>query len=407
MDDARARQLKSLVVRAQLGDMGAFAEVVRRFQRMAWGYAYARLGDAHAAEDVAQEAFLDAYLHLGQLRTPAAFPSWFRTVLRKHSDRMARTRASGEKEYIDDEHSCDGRLLPHTVAERNDEAAEVRRLIGSLPEGQRIAATLHYMDDCSPLEIAEFLNVGPATVRKRLIDARRSLSRLFPKEDVVNTERTLKALLEHHMAPSLVRKVMKDPTIMNLQGETREMTALFIDVIGCTRLFEEQPPDKAIGQLNEYLGEIYNIILDHEGFMDKIIGDEVMAFWGAPLHAKDHAVLACEAALDMSEAVQRLRTRWKDQGRPDAGAGIGINSGDAVIGNMGPPDWLQYTPMGEAINLASQVEGETRKHGVAVVITEFTEERLHGMFDVKELGSISTRSRPEPVRLYELVRRKH
>jgi RNA polymerase sigma factor (sigma-70 family) len=174
--------LTVLVERSQKGDLDAFAEMVRRFQDMAHGYAYAILGDFHLAEDVAQEAFIDTYRKLGVLRTPAAFPGWFRRILFKHCDRITRKKKVPVVPFDECIH------VPKSNWERSELQDEVLKAIRGLPDSQREATTLFYINGYSQKEIAEFLEVPVTTVQKRLYDSRKRL-----KERMVGmVEKTLK-----------------------------------------------------------------------------------------------------------------------------------------------------------------------------------------------------------------------
>ena len=401
LDDAQ-RVLADLVIRSQLGDMGAFADLVRRFERMVWGYAFSRVGDFHRSADVAQETCAAPYLHLRELEDPTRFAAWLRTVARTQADRETRRRRVRIVSFDEDRHAPDERSLPASEAERRETVGELHRIIRSLPDKQRVAASLCYVDGCSVGEIAEFLGVSEGTARKRLFDARRSIARLYPKEDVVNTEKMLRGLFDQHLSPDMVRRVMENPALVELRGESRELTTLFIDVIGCLDAFAGLPPQAFVAQLNEYFTAVRSVVLDHGGFMDKCIGDEVMAFWGAPLAASDHAVRACAAALELQRTLARLSEGWAQAGRPQLRAGVGVNTGVVVIGNFGPPERLEYTPMGDAVNVAARMERETRRYGVDVVVSEHTARQAGGRLDVRELGVIETKAPPGRLRVYEL-----
>ena len=163
-------ELKELVSRSAAGDVEAFALLVRRFQHMACGYAYSVLGDFHLAEDAAQEAFVDAYRLLGDLREPEAFPGWFRRIVFKHCDRMTRRRRPHV--FLDAvAEPLAGGASPAEAVERR----EVREAIGILPEAQRQVVALFYIRRHSQPEIAAFLEVPLTTVKKRLVDARKKL----------------------------------------------------------------------------------------------------------------------------------------------------------------------------------------------------------------------------------------
>ncbi len=168
-------ELKSLVIRAQSGDADGFVQIVRRFQDMAYGCAYSILGDFHLSEDVAQEAFMDAYRKLGSLRAPEAFPAWFRRIIFKHCNRIIRRKrlqtislGAGMEKSAD----VPG---PAETAQRRETAREVLEAVAALPEHQRMVTTLFYINGYSQKEIAEFLEVPLTAVKKRLHDARNKL----------------------------------------------------------------------------------------------------------------------------------------------------------------------------------------------------------------------------------------
>jgi RNA polymerase sigma factor (sigma-70 family) len=165
----------SLVERARSGDLEALAQLVRRFQAMAYGYAYSILGDFPLAEDATQEAFLEAYRKLGDLREPAAFPGWFRRIAFKYCDRIARGRRVATVSLDGLGEVSSKRPGPEEIVERREESDRVLQMIGSLPQGQRIATTLFYIDGYSQREVAAFLGVPVSTVKNRLYAARKRL----------------------------------------------------------------------------------------------------------------------------------------------------------------------------------------------------------------------------------------
>ena len=395
-------RLKSLVLRSQNGDAGAFSTLLRDYQHMAWGYAYARIADAHLAEDVCQEAFVDAYLKIGSLRAPVAFPSWLKTIVRKHADRIMRTRTFTSVSYVDDTEFDFGYGRPDELLERQEELDRVRSLIAPLPPAQRIAATLCYVDGCDVPQIAAFLGVKPGTVRKRLFDARRNLSTLMEEEVLAHMEQEMSALLRHHLSPKLIQRVLEDPSVVKLRGERRTLSTLFADAAGVSGVLESLPAEEGVAYLNSYLEAVYRVVIDHDGFMDKVVGDEIMAFWGAPLSIGNSAEAACRAALAIQDRLEELRTENRGRGLREISARIGINTGEAIIGTFGPVDQPAYTPMGDSVNLGARMEGEAKRSGESIVITEFTRDLLGGGFIVKDLGTVETRTREEPVRIFAL-----
>ena len=401
--DRRHRHIRSLVVRARIGDMGAFADLVRSYQRMAWGYAYARVGDFHLAEDVCQEAFVDAYLKLGDLRRPEAFAGWLRTVVRKHADRARRRRRDVLVATLDDEEASHGYGRPEALLEEAEALEQMHRMISSLPEAQRTAATLCYVDGCRIPEIADFLEVSEGTIRKRLYDARKAIARRYHAEDIMTVEKDMAKLLETHLSPRMVRRVLEEPSVVERKRERSPKTTQIGDARGMHKILEPQSAEDAVSYLNAYLEAVYQVVLAHEGFMDKVIGDEIMAFWGAPLPGGNHAEAACRAALAIQDKLVELSREFSEKGKPTVEAGIGINTGEAIIGSFGPKDHPSYTPMGSAVNLAARLEMESRRKGAPIIISEFTREQLGTGFETKELGEIETRLRKEPVKIYALV----
>jgi RNA polymerase sigma factor (sigma-70 family) len=349
---------------------------------MALGYAYAKLSDFHLAEDACQEAFTDAFLKLGSLRDPYAFPGWLRTVVRKHADRVRRKRGAATLPYLpelDDSLPSQGYGRPEEILERAQETERARAMIATLPAGQREAATLCYVDGCNVPEIARFLDIGTGTVRKRLHDARKTLTKAYGKEKVMVMEKELGRLLESHLPPLLVQRALEQPSVLKLKGERRVLSILMVDAIGIAE------------------------VLEYDGFMDKVIGDEIMAFWGSAIQAQNHAELACRAALAIQKRLTELDQEWKAAGRPGIRASVGINTGEVIIGSFGPPDIPSYTPMGHSVNLAARTEIESRRFGAEVAITEFTREHLGAAFVTKEVGELKTRLREEPVKIYSLL----
>ena len=396
-------RLKSLVLRSQNGDAGAFSMLLRDYQRMAWGYVFARISDAHQAEDVCQEAFVDAYRKIGSLRAPAAFPSWLKTILRKHSDRITRKPTHTFVSYVDNTEFDFGYGRPDEVFEREEEIDRIRSHIAPLPPAQRIAATLCYVDGCNIPQIAAFLGVNTGTVRKRLFDARKTLSISMREEEFAQMEQEMSALLKHHLSPKLIQRVLEDPSVVKLRGERRMLSTLFADAAGVTDTLESLPVEEGIAYLNSYLEAVYRVVIDHDGFMDKVVADEIMAFWGAPLSIENSAEAACRAALAIQERLEELRVENRRKGLREISARIGINTGEAIIGTFGPVDQPAYTPMGASVNLGARMEGEARRSGESIVITEFTRDLLSGGFIVKDLGTVKTRTREEPVRIFSLV----
>jgi len=168
-------ELKSLVIKARAGDLEAYGEIVRRFQDMAYGYAYSILSDFHLAEDAAQEVFVEAYRQLPKLREPTAFPAWFRRIVFKHCDRMTRARRSPTASLDAAAGMAGAEAGPTQTVEKREMQEKVLEAIRALPEHQRVATTLFYINGYSQNDIAQFLEVPVTTVQKRLHDSRSQL----------------------------------------------------------------------------------------------------------------------------------------------------------------------------------------------------------------------------------------
>lgn len=215
----------------------------------------------------------------------------------------------------------------------------------------------------------------------------------------------IKGAFQFYLNPQVVEEVLKDPSKLKLGGEKRELSILFSDVRGFTTISEALTPEELSNLLNEYLTPMTDIVFNYEGTLDKYIGDALMAIFGAPLKYPDngHAWRACHVALDMIDKLHELQPGWRARGLPEVDVGIGINSGEVSVGNMGSSQRFDYTVMGDAVNLASRVEGINKNYKTNIVITEFTlKEAAHKVF-VRELDSVKVKGKDRPVTIYELL----
>ena len=207
-----------------------------------------------------------------------------------------------------------------------------------------------------------------------------------------------------YVSPHVVNEILLHPEKLNLGGESKEITVLFSDIRGFTTLSENLSPEELVRLLNEYLTAMTDIIVDgHNGIVDKYIGDAIMAFWGAPLDEKKHARQASLASLEMIEKLKLLREKWKSEGKPEINIGVGLNTGDVVVGNMGSSKRFDYTAMGDAINLGSRLEGLTKEYGVQIIISEMTKKKIGDEFLVRNLDLVAVKGRKEPIEIFELV----
>jgi len=146
-----------------------------------------------------------------------------------------------------------------------------------------------------------------------------------------------------------------------------------------------------------------DIVFKYDGLLDKYMGDAIMAVYGAPLHQPDHRIRACRTALDMVESLKKLQQKWSEEGRPILNIGIGINSGDMVVGNMGSQMRFDYTVMGDSVNLGSRLEGINKEYGTSIIISEYTYEGVKDVLTCRELDSVRVKGKKLPVKIYELL----
>lgn len=220
--------------------------------------------------------------------------------------------------------------------------------------------------------------------------------------DLVN-ERLLRtkvsAAFGKYLSPTLVHQIMQKD--IELGGERRELTILFSDIRGFTSISEKLTPEDLVDFLNSFFTRATKIIMDRQGLVDKFMGDAIMAFWNAPLPDRDHAQHAVLAALRMRAALDTVRREHGGK-YPRLEIGIGINTGDAVVGNIGSMERLSYTAIGDSVNLASRLEALTKTYGVEIITSEFTKRELKGIV-LRELDKVKVKGKREPVTIYEIV----
>ncbi len=224
--------------------------------------------------------------------------------------------------------------------------------------------------------------------------------------------RRIRGMFSSYVTEKVVNELIKNPNLARLGGERREITVLFSDVRGFTTFSEKHSPEDVVAILNEYLGEMTNIIFKWDGTLDKFVGDEIVAFWGAPVPQKDHAELALKCAIHMKQRLTELQEKWQSEGRTPLYAGFGLNTGDVLVGNIGAEGKkMDYTVIGDNVNLGARVEGLTRKYETDIIITESTFNKvkdfiLKGIFGhvkVKGLERVVVKGKKEPVAIYEIT----
>jgi adenylate cyclase len=217
---------------------------------------------------------------------------------------------------------------------------------------------------------------------------------------------SLKDAFSRYLSPAVVDEIIQDPSKLNLGGEKREMTAVFTDIQGFSTIAEQLEPAQLVSLLNLYLSTMSGIITENRGTIDKYEGDAVVAFFGAPLHQENHAALACRSALQMKEAEAMLNRRiLEEQLSPlPIFTRIGINSGAMVVGNMGSENKLNYTVMGNAVNLAARLEGVNKQYRTGgILISEYTKSAIGDEFLCRSLDRVRVVGISSPLRIYEVT----
>ncbi len=225
--------------------------------------------------------------------------------------------------------------------------------------------------------------------------------------------RRIRSAFGQYLAPSLVEQLAHSHETLTLGGEDREMTILFSDVRGFTTISEiyKDDPQGLTTLMNNFLTPMTNAIIDHKGTIDKYIGDAIMAFWNAPLRDPDHEINACEAALDMLARVETINIQ-REKDAAETGQrfiplkiGVGLNSGRCVVGNMGSDLRFNYSVLGDCVNLASRLEGQSKTYDVPVIIGSKTAQAARDRFAVLELDRITVKGKTEPETIYTVLGR--
>jgi adenylate cyclase len=215
--------------------------------------------------------------------------------------------------------------------------------------------------------------------------------------------RWLRQAFASYLSPEVAAEVLDHPDKLRLGGERIEGTVLFADLAGFTALSEALPPEVLIGLLNDYLGGMTEVILRHDGTLDKYMGDAVMAFWGAPMAREDHALRACRSAVSMQERMASLREAWQEKGVPGLHCRIGISSGVMTAGNVGSGTLFDYTVIGDTVNLAARLEKLNKRFGTPILISESTWLRVRHEMATREAGTVQIDQRTSAVRVFELA----
>ncbi len=226
-----------------------------------------------------------------------------------------------------------------------------------------------------------------------------------------NEKKQIRGAFSQYLSPALVEQLAADPNKLKLGGETKKMTFLFCDVRGFTAISElfKSDPQGLTKLINRFLTPLTDKIISHNGTIDKYMGDCIMAFWNAPLNSKDHESQACTATLEMHEELKKLNEQREKEAKVakieylELKIGIGINTGECVVGNMGSDQRFDYSVLGDSVNLASRLEGQSKGYGVKTVIGEETNTEVQHEFATLQLDKIAVKGKKEAVSIFTLL----
>jgi adenylate cyclase len=217
----------------------------------------------------------------------------------------------------------------------------------------------------------------------------------------------IKKQFEKYLDPRQVAILIKHPEKLKLGGDRKEMSFLFMDIVGFTPISEyyknNDDPEGLVELINEFLNEVSNIILKNGGMIDKFMGDCVMAIFGAPLDMPNHAEMAIKSCQEIEEKVKELKILYKERGLPDINVGTGVNTGIAIVGNMGSKTRLDYSVVGDAVNLAARLEATACRGDYKdnpTIWSSYTQEQLPDTFKTKSIGEIKVKGKEELIKIY-------
>ncbi len=218
----------------------------------------------------------------------------------------------------------------------------------------------------------------------------------------------IRSVFKHYLAENVVDSILQNADALTFGGERRHLTVLFSDIRSFTTYSEKYTPEEVVSNLGEYLTEMVDVILRFGGMLDKFVGDEIMAVFGAPVYIEEHAEKACFTALEMVRSLDRLKEKWKEQGKETFDIGIGVNTGDMIVGNLGSKQIFDYTVIGDNVNLGARLEGINKVYKTAnnIIISEFTKNELTDSLVTRELDSVRVKGKLKPVAIFELVGEK-
>ncbi len=220
-------------------------------------------------------------------------------------------------------------------------------------------------------------------------------------------KREMRRLFGRYVSKDVIEQLTDNPSMAVLGGQRRTMSVLFSDIRGFTAASEHGEPEAIVAQLNEYFGAMVEVLFEHQGTLDKFVGDMVMGLFGAPIPDARHADHAVAAALEMTSRLATLNARWKTEGKPALDIGIGINSGEMIAGNIGSEAIMSYTVIGDAVNLGARLESLNKDYGSRILISQATRDALTTTVATRLIGPVVVKGRQQPVMVYEVPTTEH
>jgi adenylate cyclase len=244
------------------------------------------------------------------------------------------------------------------------------------------------------------LDVAAPLLGLALVHTGVTTHRLFTEE---SEKRWIRGVFGQYVSPQVLDLLMKHPEKLNTTGDRRESTIFFSDVAGFTTISEGLKPDELVAFINQYLSAMSDVVFECDGYLNKYIGDGIMAFWNAPIEQENHAVLACQCALRSMSRLKELNEMFESQGRLPLKIRIGLNTGTVVVGNVGSTRKMDYTVMGDPVNLAARLEAANKPFGTAIMISEFTHAKVRDRFETRYLDCVRVPGKSQPIKTYELL----
>lgn len=219
-----------------------------------------------------------------------------------------------------------------------------------------------------------------------------------------NVDKKIENILSKYISKDIKNKILKNEAATELGGKRAEITIMFADIRGFTSLSETRKAEEVSQLLNEYFSELEPIISKYKGVINKFIGDAVLVVFGDPTPDKFHTKNAVKCAYELRNKVKEIRQRWIDEGKPKIDIGIGINTGEAFIGNVGTENRFEYTVIGDAVNIASRIEDYNKIYKTHILISENTYNKISQIVDVIKIREVSIKGKSKKINIYEVLR---